>query len=205
MFNILINNEINKEKERKISGRINVLTSHMHTQYDEHSRALENTAKTFQRLLDSMEEVVEDLKYSFKQKEMPENRVNLEIDSDRSVGILNILWNTMSFTTRGNTKPQAVYRKDLPPLMTGRIIALNGDFRDVCFDFDDKEYSALLDCEIASLYIPADCMELAIIRLRHLDKDICINQTDAPKEFLIKVMEIICGGGTYHENTNVCE
>ena len=58
----------------------------------------------------------------------------------------------------------------------------------------------LLDLEVASLYVPADKSAKAIIKIRHLgNQEFYINQMEAPREFLLKVVETICGGGNYHK------
>ncbi|MCK7521091.1 MAG: hypothetical protein MZV64_27075 [Ignavibacteriales bacterium] len=67
----------------------------------------------------------------------------------------------------------------------------------------DQEYPDILECEIASLYIPADNITPAIMKIKHLgNQEFYLNQADASKQFLLKVIEIICGGGIYHEENN---
>jgi len=189
------------KKSSVIKERVNIITSHMYKQYLEHQQALKNTSDMFNRILIDMQDVTESLRASFEARGINKNCAFCEIDADRSVGIINILWNSISFTTRGNTRPQALYRKNNPPLFSGRIIALNGDFQDASLDIQDQEYPDILSCEIASLYVPADTTTDAIIKIKHLgDQEFPINQIDASREFLLKVIEIICGGGVYHES-----
>lgn len=193
-------------KKSSLNERINLLASHMYKQHKEHREASENTKKLFEKLLADLETVTKELQQSFVKRKMNETCANFHIDSDRSVGIINILWNSISFTTRGNTKPQALYREDQPPLFTGRILALNGNFYDASLDLQDQEYPDILECEIASLYIPADKTAPAILKIRHLgDTEIPVNQADASKEFLMRTIEIICGGGIYHEEIDCYE
>lgn len=195
------NLETNITKSSVIKERVNLITSHMYKQHLEYTQAASNTTQMFNRLLNDMEDVVKYLKDSFVSRGITASNIMSEIDADRSVGIINILWHSISFTTRGNTKPQALFREDKPPLFTGRIIALNGDFQDATLDIQDQEYPDILNCEIASLYVPADTMSNAIIKIRHLgNREYYINQIDAPREFLLKVLEIVCGGGFYHES-----
>ena len=67
-------------------------------------------------------------------------------------------------------------------------------------DITDIEYPDILNCEIASLYIPAYKKADAIMKIKHVGNvEYKINQSDCAKEFLLKVIEIICGGGIYHE------
>ncbi len=187
-------------KSFSFNERLNLIAGHMLKQHKEHTEAAENTRKIFEKLLQDMEKTVTDLQNTFVKRKLNANSANYHIDSDRSVGIINILWNSISFTTRGNTKPQALYREDSQPLFTGRIIALNGNFYDASLDILDQEYPDILECEVASLYIPADKTAPAILKVRHIeDKEFLLNQADASREFLMRSIEIICGGGIYHE------
>jgi hypothetical protein len=194
------------KKNTVIKERVNLITSHMYKQYLEHVKASKNTTDMFSRMLSEMVSVGSQLSESFVQKNAPSSNIFCETDADRSVGIMNILWHSISFTTRGNTKPQALYRKGKQPLFCGRILALNGDFRDASLGLQDQEYPAILKCEIASLFVPADPTFDAIIKIKHLgNSEFLINQIDAPREFLLKVVEIICGGGYYHEEAEQTE
>lgn len=189
-----------QQKNSAVKERLNLITAHMCKQFKEHNDASENTTRMFYRILRDMEELTENLRDAFGSRKIPPSKVFCEIDADRSVGIINILWHCISFTTRGNTKPQALFRDENTPLFTGRILALNGDFLDAALDIQDQEYPDILKCEIASLYVPSDTTMPAIMKIKHLgNKEFHINQIDASKEFLIKVIEIICGGGIYHE------
>lgn len=188
------------EQKASLNERINLIASHMYKQHKEHKEATENTKKIFNKLLQDAEEIADKLRKCFEKRKITDSNALFQVDADRSVGIINILWNSISFTTRGNTKPQALFREENPPLFTGRIIALNGNFHDASLDIQDQEYPDILECEIASLYVPADKTAPAILKVRHLgDVEFPLNQADASKEFLMKSIEIICGGGIYHE------
>jgi hypothetical protein len=192
---------LTQERPSAIKERINVVASHMFKQHKEHLEASLNTSRMFKRILEDMEEMTEHLQKAFELRGVSKAQIFSETDADKSVGILNILWHCISFTTRGNTKPQALHREDGEPLFTGRILALNGDFQDASLDIQDQEYPDILKCEIASLYVPADTTAPAIMKVRHLgNKEFQVNQIDAPKQFLLRVIEIICGGGIYHED-----
>ena len=194
-------NKLQKEKPSAVKNRLNLIASHMYKQHKEHQEATSNTAQMFYRILKDIEEVTEGLREAFVSRGMSPSQVFCEIDADRSVGIINILWHSISFTTRGNTRPQALFREDNTPLFTGRILALNGDFQDASLDIQDQEYPDILKCEIASLYVPADTITPAILKVKHIgSEEFYLNQIDASKQFLLKVIEIICGGGIYHEN-----
>jgi len=191
---------MNKENKSSLNERINLISSHMFKQYKEHTEATENTKRIFEKLLQDMEEITGKLKQCFEKRKLNPSSALCQVDADRSVGIINILWNSLSFTTRGNTRPQALHRTEGSPLFTGRILALNGNFYDASLDIQDQEYPDILECEIASLYIPADRTVPAIMKIRHRgDEEFYLNQTDAPKEFLMRSIETLCGGGIYHE------
>jgi hypothetical protein len=185
----------------EIEERVNSIVTHMHSQYRDYSNAAINTTRAFETLLDELKNVACCLKKSIETRGMNPAQVFYEIDADRSVGILNILWHSISFTTRNNTKPQALARENAPPLFSGRIIALNGDFQDAALEIQDQEFPDILRCEIASMYIPHNFSEPAIIKIKPLeDKEIYYPQDEAPGEFLLKIIEIVCGGGIFHEN-----
>ena len=64
----------------------------------------------------------------------------------------------------------------------------------------DKQMDILLANEIASLYIPTEKDQSAIITIRHKDnQEFAVNRIDASREFVLKVIELVCAGGQYHE------
>ncbi len=190
---------------RAIQQKVDTLASHMQKQLKEHEAAMRNTHQVFDYLLQDMENFVECFQEAFvaRNPEDPESqtvRIRSQVDPDRSVGILQILWHAISFTTRGNTKPLALNRPGRPPAFTGRIIALNGDFLDVRSNLHNASFNELVHQEIASLYVPADPAAPAIMSIKHLSgEEIYFHQADAPRRFLLKVVEIVCGGGFFHE------
>ena len=43
-------------------------------------------------------------------------------------------------------------------------------------------------------------MQNSIFKIRHLaNREFFLNSQDSAKEFVLKVIEIVCGGGVYHE------
>ncbi len=187
-------------KSRITKERLSLVSSHMSKQLKEYEASTKNTNAVFSSMLKSMDEVVNILKETFEEKGINPNQISYSSDFDKSVAILSILWHSISFTMRENIKPQALYRRENAPLFCGRIIALNGDFQKASLDITDIEYPDILNCEIASLYIPADKRADAIMKIKHVGNiEYKINQSDCAKEFLLKVVEIICGGGFYHE------
>lgn len=190
---------------KAIQQKVDVLASHMQKQLQEHEAAMRNTHQVFDYLLQDMENFVECFQSAFEARS-PEDverlgpRIRAQSDPDRSVGILQILWHAISFTTRGNTKPLALNRPGRPPAFTGRIIALNGDFLDCRSNLQAASFPDLLHQEIASLYIPADPSAPAVMRIKHLSgEELYFHQADAPRKFLLKVVESVCGGGFFHE------
>lgn len=181
-------------------NRLEKIVSHMYQQYQEYVSSTINTSKIFEEMLNEINNVIDYIRHSINLRGLEESQVFCEIDADRSVAILNVLWHSISFTTRGNTKPMALYRENKDPLFAGRIIAFNGDFQDIALELQNQEYPDMLNSEIASMFIPHDDRMPAIMKLSHLpDKDLYFDQKEAPKQFLLKVIEIICGGGIYHE------
>jgi len=64
----------------------------------------------------------------------------------------------------------------------------------------DDEMKILLDNEIASIYIPADKSTNAIFKVKHrANREFQLTQTDASKEFVLTVVELVCGSSIYHE------
>ncbi len=206
-----MNNEFFYSKDNLVSAspksaltkeRLGMISNHMAKQLKEYNESTKNTNIAFANMLKVMEEVVDTLQKSFEEKGISPHQVAYSSDPDKSIAILNILWHSISFTMRENIKPQALYRSDNAPLFCGRIIALNGDFQKASLDITDIEYPDILNCEIASLYIPADKRSDAIMKIKHLGNiEYKINRTDCAREFLLKVIEIICGGGCYHEES----
>lgn len=183
-----------------IKERLSLLTMHMSKQLDEYKESTKNTNAVFSQMLKAMDDIIVLLKKNFEERGISPNQISYYSDFDKSVAILSILWHSISFTMRENIKPQALYRTDNAPLFCGRIIAFNGDFQKAGINMSELEYPDILNCEIASLYIPADKKADAIMKIKHVGNiEYKINRNDCAKEFLLKVIEIICGGGFYHE------
>jgi len=87
-------------------------------------------------------------------------------------------------------------------MFCGRIFAINGDFTELVKEDDSYEtqMNTMLENEIASLYIPSEKTQGCIMTIRHKDnQELYISQPDAPREFLLKVVEIVCAGGEFHK------
>ena len=87
-------------------------------------------------------------------------------------------------------------------MFSGRIMAINGNYNELMEGISSRKQmmEILLEKEVASLYVPADKTQNSIFKIRHLsNREFFLNSTDASREFVLKVVETICGGGLYHE------
>lgn len=182
-----------------VRKQIDFMASHMFNQLKEHEAAQKRTEAMFEQLLCQLEEVVVNFQQSFLMREVPVGGIYARIDADRSVGILQLLWHTLSFTTRGNTKPMALNRSGREPMFTGRIVALMGDYHENVLLKRSQDYEDLLEDELASLYVPASPVQPAVMRFRHSKEELFFHQSEATQQFLLKILEAICGGGQFHE------
>ena len=161
-----------------------------------------NTAEVFNETIENLATIIDSLKKSFSSRGVSAQNIYLEVDSAKTIVTINILWHKISLTTRCNYEPQALFRENKTPLFSGRIMAINGNYYEIMNGVDDRkeEMKRLLDNEVASLYIPADKMQNAVFKIKHLsNREFALNPQDAAREFILKVIEIICGGGVYHE------
>jgi hypothetical protein len=200
-FNSFDNLETSIRKSSVIQERINLVSTHMYKQFLEYQRSTMNSSEMFVKIADNMEATVEYLKQSFSARGVSTDSIYFEQNDDKSVIVLHILWHTISFTTRWNNQPQALYRGVEAPMISNRIIAIKGDFFEITKNIEESEkLSAVLEQEVSSLFIPAERGQNCIIKINHLgNREFYINHMDAPREFLLKVIETICGGGVYHE------
>lgn len=189
-------------KSSVVQERAGLVAVHMYKQFLDFQQSTHFCNDSFMKIIDNMQQVVEYLKQSFSVRNIPVQNVNFEVDNSKTVAQINILWHTISFTNRFNNAPKALPRATSSPLFCGRIFALNGNFYNIVKDLPDYESQmrAMLDNEIASLYVPAEKNQSAIITIRHKDnQEFLVNQVDASREFLLKVIEIVCAGGQFHE------
>ena len=192
--------ETTVRKSSVIQERMSLVSSHMYKQFLEYQQSNANTAVLFERMVENMALTVEYLKQSFTVRGIPSENIYYEYDKQRHIAIMNILWHSITFYSNMKDKPKALHREKDVPLFTGRIIAIKGMLPELLQGYNDETEQKLLDMEVASLYVPADKSGKAIIKIRHLgNQEFYINQMEAPKEFLLKVIETICGGGNYHK------
>ena len=196
------NSETSSRKSALIQERIGLVSTHMYKQFLDYQHATMNTAEIFARMAGDLQDVVDTLKEAFASRNVTTQNIYLDIDPQKSVIIVNILWHKISFTTRCNFQPQALYRENGQHLFSGRIMAIRGNYYEIMKGLNehDEEMGRLLDNEVASLFVPAESNQNCIMKIKHLtNREFYLNQQDAPREFVLKVIETICGGGFYHE------
>ena len=192
--------ETTARKSSVIQERMSLVSSHMYKQFLEYQQSNANTVVLFEKMVENMALTVEYLKQSFTVRGIPSENIYYEYDKQRHIAIMNILWHSITLYANLKDKPKALHREKDSPLFTGRIIAIKGTLPELYQGYNDEIEQKLLDMEVSSLYVPADKSSKAIIKIRHLgNQEFYINQMEAPREFLLKVIETICGGGNYHK------
>ncbi|MBR1424780.1 hypothetical protein IJ579_04375 [bacterium] len=188
-----------------IQERVELVSSHMYKQFLDYQNSTVNTNNIFSKMVDCLELVSDNLIKSFSSRGVATQNIYVETDSLKSFVVINILWHTISLTTRCNFKPQALYRDDGRHIFSNRIMALRGNYNEIIKNAKDREdeMAKLLENEIASLYIPPDQSQKCIFKIKHTGQEFMLNQTDAPREFVLKVVETVCGGGLYHQDGSV--
>ena len=177
----------------------------MYKQFLDYQHATVNTNNVFSGMIDCLETVAENLKQSFSSRGITTQNIYVETDSLKSVAVINILWHKISFTTKCNFQPQALYRDDGRHFSANRIMALRGNYYDIIKDSVDKddEMNKLLESEIASLYIPPDQMLKCVFKMKLSGQEFVLNQTDAPRDVVLKIVETVCGDGVYHKDGSI--
>lgn len=201
-FDSLDNLDIQVRKSSVVQERAGLVAVYMYKQFLDFQQSTQLTQETFIKMLDTMQMVIEYLKQSFKLRNIPTQNVYFEADNTQTLAYINILWHKITFTSRFNVSPKALPQDGRSPLFCGRIFALNGSYAAIMKGAEDYEsqMKALLDNEIASLYIPAEKTQSAIMTIKHKDnQEFLLSPIDAPREFLLKVIELVCAGGQFHE------
>ena len=196
------NTETSFRKSTLIQERIGLVSTHMYKQFLDYQHATLNTTEIFAEMIDNLKAIADSLKQSFATRGITTQNISVDYDKDKSVVVINILWHTISLTTRCNFEPQALYREGTAPMFSGRIMAINGDYNELMEGKKSRNeiMEVLLDKEVASLFVPADKSQNSIFKIRHLaNREFFLNNTDASREFVLKIIETVCGGGVYHE------
>lgn len=196
------NTETSFRKSSLIQERIGLVSTHMYKQFLDYQHATLNTTEIFSEMIDNLKAITDSLKQSFSARGITTENIYVEHDKDKSVVVINILWHTISLTTRCNYEPQALFREGASPMFSGRIMAINGNYNELMEGVKSRHemMEILLDKEVASLFVPADKTQNSIFKIRHLsNREFFLNNTDASREFVLKIIETVCGGGLYHE------
>ena len=196
------NSETSSRKSALIQERVGLVSTHMYKQFLDYQHATINTNEIFVKMIDNIQEVMDILKESFSSRGITTQNIYMDTDPQKSIVILNILWHKISFTTRCNFQPQVLFRENLNHMFSTRVMAIRGNYNEIMNGVVDhkEEMARLLDNEIASLFVPAETTHNAILKIKHLgNRELLLNQIDAPREFVLKVIESVCGGGFYHE------
>lgn len=204
-FESFDNSETATKKDIVIQERVELVSSHMYKQFLDYQHSTVNTNDIFSRMVDCLNIVSENLKQSFSSRGITTQNIYVESDSLKSIAVVNILWHKISFTTRCNFQPQALYREDGRHIPSNRIMAIKGNYNEIIQGIQDREEEMvkLLENEIASLYIPPDQTQKCIFKIKHSGQEFSLNQIDAPRDVVLKVVEIVCGGGLYHQDGSV--
>jgi len=191
----------NFDRNSMIKQRVSEVTAYMYKQFCDYQHINENTSEIFANMANVTKEVVDQLKQSFASRGVATENIWVKFDTKVPAIIINVFWLQYSFTMRCNFKPQALFREGSTSIYSGRIMAVKGDYFNVVSNAKnpDDEMACLLDKELASLYVPANKMENAIIKARYGSKEIPLNQTDAGREFVLKITESIVTDTMYHE------
>lgn len=201
-FESFDNSETATKKDIVIQDRVDLLSTHMYKQFLNYQHATVNTNEIFSRMIDCLNIVSENMKQSFSSRGVNTQNIYVESDAVKSVSVINILWNTISFTTRCNFEPLVLSRDDGRNIPSNRIMALKGNYNDIIQGVKnhEEEIAKLLENEIASLYVPPDENQKCIFKIKFTGQEFSLNQTDAPREVVLKVVEIVCGSNEYHKD-----
>lgn len=201
-FESFDNSETATKKDIVIQERVELLSTHMYKQFLNYQHATFNTNEVFSRMIDCLNIVSDNMKQSFSSRGVSTQNIYVESDSNKSVSVINVLWKTISFTTRCNFEPQVLSRDDGRHFPSNRIMALKGNYNELMQGVKnhDEEIARLLENEIASLYVPADETQKCIFKIKFTGQEFTLNRTDAPREFVLKVVENVCGPNEYHKD-----
>ena len=152
------NSETSSRKSALVQERIGLVSTHMYKQFLDYQHATINTNEIFVKMIENIQDVMDILKESFSSRGITTQNIYMDTDAQKSIVILNILWHKISFTTRCNFQPQALYREDGRHIPSNRIMAIKGNYNEIIQGIQDREEEMvkLLENEIASLYIPPD-------------------------------------------------
>ena len=198
-YNSFDNNDMSLRKSSIIQERINLVSTHMYKQYLEYEKSMLNMSEVFSKMKDNLEIIIDSLKQSFASRGVAAQNINFEIDPSGTVIVINILWHQISILIRYNDFPQGLKRGEHERIITSRIIAITGNYFEIIKKTKENDIEAILEFQTASLYIPSEKSQPAVMKIKGLtNKEFPLSQIDAPRDFLLKVIELTCGGGVEH-------
>ena len=197
-YNNFDSNDLSLRKSSIIQERINLVSTHMYKQYLEYEKSMLNMSDVFSKMKDNLEVIIDSLKQSFASRGVATQNINFEIDPTRTVIVINILWHQISIIIRYNDFPKGLKRGDRERMIASRIIAITGNYFEITKKSKDNDIDSILDFQTASLYIPSEKSQPAVMKIKGLNKEFPLSQIDAPRDFLLKVIELTCGGGVEH-------
>jgi len=201
-FKGLDNLDTTVRKSAVIQERMGLIASHMYQQFLDYKQSSTNMLEAFDKIAENASMTIDYFKQSLASRGMPIQNISFEYDKSLHYIGLNILWHKLGFVTSFNEKPKALLREDKNRHVISRITAFRGTLNDISAPTPEEYIQKLLNLEVASLYIPEDKTVSAIIKINHIgDKEFKINQMDAPREFLLRAVEIVCGSWDYHEES----
>ena len=190
-FESFDNSETAAKKDIVIQERVELLSTHMYKQFLNYQHSTVNTNEIFKRMIECLNIVSENMKQSFSSRGVTTQNIYVETDAVKSVAVINMLWNTISFTTRCNFEPLVLSREDGRNIPSNRIVALKGNYNELMKGVKDhdEEMTRLLENEVASLFVPPDETQKCIFKIKFTGQEFVLNQTDAPREVVLKVVE----------------
>ncbi len=204
-FESFDNSETATKKDIVIQERVELISTLMYKQFLDYQHATLNTNEIFAKMIDCLNIVAENLKQSFASRGVSTQNIYTESDAMKSIAVINILWHKISFTTRCNFQPQSLFKNEGRHIPSNRIIALKGNYNDIIQGAKDHEeqMAKLLENEIASLYVPPDQTQKCVFKIKRSGQEFTINRTDAPREIVLKIVEIVCSDPLYHQDGSV--
>ena len=193
--------EMTSRKSAVIQERMYLVSNHMYKQFAEYQKSNANTAVIMDKMAEYAKLAAEYFKQSFRRLGIPVQNIYYEYNKQNHVLFFNILWQAVTFAANMKDTPKALERADKsePYSITGRITAVKGLIKELSNGFNSETEQKLLEMETASLFVPADNTAKTIMKIRHLNgQEFLISQNEAPREFLLRVIEMVCGGGNYH-------
>lgn len=191
---------LNSSRQSSVAlERINDVASHMFSQYTDYRNAGANADVILEEIYQNMKSVSEYFKQTFSARGVSVENIRCERDSSTQSIVLSVLWQKIGFTLATNTKPLYIAQRGGKRMLCYRIVAIKGDCSKIIKNNPENYIDKLLEDEVASLYIPASKSDACEMRVRFLSNDIyTLSHQQAAKEFFLKVVEYICGGGNKH-------